>query len=85
AWREETDRKQAELLDTVRSTANVQVPFNVQGYLDEFSKSLATEVRMLLGEVGKLREERRNVQFEIGTLLSLRSKYEPGGMFDPDW
>jgi hypothetical protein len=58
---------------------------------------------MLLGEVGKLREERRNVQLlviaiscsvqlftyefpsEIGTLLSLRSKYEPGGMFDPDW
>lgn len=31
-------------------------------YLDEFSKALATEVRMLLGEVGKLREERRNIQ-----------------------
>jgi hypothetical protein len=59
---------------------------------------------MLLGEVGKLREERRNIQLlvviifpspvrlftnkfpsEIGTLLSLRSKYEAGGMFDPDW
>ncbi|KAH9968174.1 hypothetical protein BC827DRAFT_480413 [Russula dissimulans] len=85
AWRDETDRKQAELLETVRSTANVQVPFNVQGYLDEFVKSLAKEMRMLLGEVSKLREERRNIQFEIGTLLSLRSKYEPGGMFDPDW
>jgi hypothetical protein len=31
-------------------------------YLDEFSKALASEVRMLLGEVGKLREERRNIQ-----------------------
>jgi hypothetical protein len=31
-------------------------------YLDEFSKSLANEVRMLLNEVGKLREEKRNVQ-----------------------
>ena len=31
-------------------------------YIDEFSKALATEVRMLLGEVGKLREERRNIQ-----------------------
>ena len=58
---------------------------------------------MLLGEVGKLREERRNLQLwvtslpnwgliterinfsEIGTLLCLRSKYDPGGMFDPDW
>ncbi|KAI0299456.1 hypothetical protein B0F90DRAFT_1857037 [Multifurca ochricompacta] len=79
SWREETERQHKELLDTVQSTANVQVPFNVQGYLDEFSKSLATEVRMLLGEVGKLREERRNIQFEIGTLLCLRSKYETGG------
>jgi hypothetical protein len=85
SWREETERQHADLLETVRSTANVQVPFNVQGYLDEFSKSLATEVRMLLNEVSKLREERRNIQFEIGTLLSLRSKYEAGGMFDPDW
>lgn len=31
-------------------------------YLDEFSKALASEVRMLLGEVGKLREERRALQ-----------------------
>jgi hypothetical protein len=31
AWREETERQHADLLDTVRSTANVQVPFNVQG------------------------------------------------------
>jgi hypothetical protein len=58
---------------------------------------------MLLNEVSKLREERRNIQLlvitisssdqwfanelpsEIGTLLTVRSKYEPGGMFDPDW
>jgi hypothetical protein len=31
AWREDTERQHTELLDTVRSTANVQVPFNVQG------------------------------------------------------
>jgi len=85
SWREETVRQHQELLDTVQSTANVQVPFNVQRYLDEFSKALAMEVRTLLGEVGKLREERRNIQFEVGTLMCLRSKYEAGGMFDPDW
>ncbi|KAF8270087.1 hypothetical protein EI94DRAFT_1798579 [Lactarius quietus] len=85
SWREDTANQHKELLDTIKATANERVPFNVQGYLDEFSKSLATEVRMLLGEVGKLREERRNIQFEIGTLLCLRSKYEAGGMFDPDW
>ena len=31
-------------------------------YLDEFSRSLATEVRMLLSEVGKLREDKRNLE-----------------------
>ena len=68
---------------------------------------MAIEVRMLISEIGKLREERRNIQLlvvavfsrfgsshlpkripppsEIGTLLTLRSKYEAGGMFDPDW
>ena len=64
---------------------------------------MASEVRMLLNESSKLREERRNIQLsvaiilslvqssanglfsEIGTLLVMRSKYEAGGMFDPDW
>jgi hypothetical protein len=58
---------------------------------------------MLLGEVGKLREEKRALQqyaapysllrlvatdlvhSEIGSLLCLKSKYGPGGEFDPDW
>jgi hypothetical protein len=58
---------------------------------------------MLLNEVGKLREERRNIQLlaisisslvrsfaneppsEIGTLMCMRSQYDAGGMFDPDW
>ena len=31
-------------------------------YLDDFSRALATEVRMLLGEVGRIREERRALQ-----------------------
>ena len=60
-------------------------------------------MRMLLSEVGKLREERRNIQLlativsssaqsfankllsEIGSLLVMQSKYEAGGIFDPDW
>ncbi|KAJ4486876.1 hypothetical protein C8R41DRAFT_896345 [Lentinula lateritia] len=57
----------------------------LEDYLDEFSKALASEVRILLGEVGKLREERRALQHEIGYLLCMRSKYGPGGEFEPDW
>ncbi|KXN93373.1 hypothetical protein AN958_00299 [Leucoagaricus sp. SymC.cos] len=84
-WRNDCERHHKETLDAVKATANEQVPFNVQGYLDEFSKALAAEVRMLLGEVGKLREERRNLQHEMGFLLCMKSKYGPGGEFQPDW
>ncbi|KAL0578538.1 hypothetical protein V5O48_003439 [Marasmius crinis-equi] len=84
-WRDDCERHHQETLDAVRSTADEQIPFNVQGYLDEFSKALATEVRILLGEVGKLREERRGLQHEIGYLLCIRSKYGPGGEFEADW
>jgi len=31
-------------------------------YLNDFSKALASEVRILLAEVGKLRDERRQLQ-----------------------
>jgi hypothetical protein len=78
SWRNDMARNREETLAAIRETANEQVPYNVQGvsylspavptpthyeqYLDEFSKSLANEVRLLLSEVGKLREEKRNVQ-----------------------
>ncbi|KAF8235756.1 hypothetical protein L208DRAFT_1182626, partial [Tricholoma matsutake] len=54
-------------------------------YPNDFSAPVASEVLMLLGEVGKLREERRTLQHELGSLLCLKSKYGPGGAFNPDW
>ncbi|KAJ6591058.1 hypothetical protein DFH09DRAFT_907946 [Mycena vulgaris] len=84
-WRADCTRQHEETIAAVRSTAKEQVDFNVQGYLDEFSKALASEVRMLLGEVGKLREERRALQHELGYLLCMKAKYGPGGEFEPDW
>ncbi|KAJ7246101.1 hypothetical protein B0H12DRAFT_1126792 [Mycena haematopus] len=84
-WRADSTRAHEETIAAVQSTAHEQVNFNVQGYLDEFSKALASEVRMLLGEVGKLREERRALQHELGYLLSIQSKYGAGGEFEPDW
>lgn len=41
---------------------DLRIPNDDLQYLDEFSRALATEVRMLLSEVGKLREERRTLQ-----------------------
>ncbi|KAJ7291224.1 hypothetical protein C8J57DRAFT_1044474 [Mycena rebaudengoi] len=85
SWRADCARHHEETIAAVRQTAQEQVPFNVQGYLDEFSKALASEVRMLLGEVGKLREERRALQHEMGYLLCMRAKYGPDGEFASDW
>ncbi|KAJ6514392.1 hypothetical protein C8R47DRAFT_571298 [Mycena vitilis] len=69
------DEKHRELLNEFRSDATRQNQimteafrrdgerdFNVQGYMDEFSKALASEVRMLLQEIGNLREEKRTLQ-----------------------
>ncbi|CDO77429.1 hypothetical protein BN946_scf184857.g36 [Trametes cinnabarina] len=85
AWRADCEQRKQETIEAVKATANEQVPYNVQGYLDEFSRSLATEVRMLLSEVGKLREDKRNLEYQIGELLQFKSKYGPGGEFDPSW
>ncbi|KAI4526514.1 hypothetical protein EV122DRAFT_207464, partial [Schizophyllum commune] len=84
-FRADADRQHETTIEAVKQMAQEQVPFNVQGYLDEFSRALASEVRMLLGEVGKLREERRGLQHEISFLLGVKSKYIPGGEFEPDW
>ncbi|KAF8636300.1 hypothetical protein AX17_003641 [Amanita inopinata Kibby_2008] len=54
-------------------------------YINDFSKALASEVRILLAEVGKLRDERRALQYEIAELLSVKSKHGAGGEYSPDW
>ncbi|KAF8179840.1 hypothetical protein BJ912DRAFT_981967 [Pholiota molesta] len=46
---------------------------------------IATEVRYLLQEIGKLRDERRQLQAEISELMSVRSKFSPNGEFQPEW
>ncbi|GJJ14666.1 hypothetical protein Clacol_008932 [Clathrus columnatus] len=47
-------------------------------YLNDFSKALASEVRILLQEVGKLRDERSALQVEIAELMALKSKHGAG-------
>lgn len=54
-------------------------------YLNDFSKALASEVRVLLAEVGKLRDERRALQYEIAELMSVKSKHGAGGEYAPHW
>ncbi|KAM6501405.1 hypothetical protein JOM56_004419 [Amanita muscaria] len=54
-------------------------------YINDFSKALASEVRILLAEVGKLRDERRQLQYEIAELMAVKSKHGAGGEYSPDW
>ncbi|KAF5328404.1 hypothetical protein D9619_013254 [Psilocybe cf. subviscida] len=51
----------------------------------DFTKGIATEVRYLLAEIGKLRDERRQLQYEISELMAVRSKFSPNGEFQPEW
>ncbi|KAF8649430.1 hypothetical protein AX16_005797 [Volvariella volvacea WC 439] len=54
-------------------------------YITDFSKALASEVRILLAEVGKLRDERRALQYEIAELMAVKSKHGGGSDFTPGW
>ncbi|CCL99379.1 uncharacterized protein FIBRA_01397 [Fibroporia radiculosa] len=60
-------------------------PVSPPKYINDFSKALASEVRILLQEVGKLRDERRALQYEIAELMSVKSKHGAGGEYTPDW
>lgn len=62
AWRADSARQHEDTLAAVRASAQEQVPYNLTGYLDEFSKALAGEIRTLLGEVGRLHEQKRTLQ-----------------------
>ncbi|KAF9061581.1 hypothetical protein BDP27DRAFT_1337901 [Rhodocollybia butyracea] len=57
--------------------AGVAQGFNgtVPKYIYDFSKALAGEVRILLAEVGQLRDERRQLQYEIAEIMALKSKH----------
>ncbi|KAH9993337.1 hypothetical protein BJV74DRAFT_884448 [Russula compacta] len=54
-------------------------PTSTPKYLNDFSKALASEVRILLQEVGKLRDERRALQHEIAELMAVKAKHSAGG------
>ncbi|KAF7342289.1 hypothetical protein MVEN_01817000 [Mycena venus] len=54
-------------------------------YINDFSKALAAEVKILLEEVGKLRDEKRALQFEIAELMSIKAKHSQDGVYSPGW
>ncbi|KIM33920.1 hypothetical protein M408DRAFT_87697 [Serendipita vermifera MAFF 305830] len=80
------NQQQREILFNVfKQASEEQVKVNVDERLHEFTDVMTHEVCILLSEVGNLREQRRNLQHEIGCLLCFRSKMEAGGEFDASW
>ncbi|WWC65105.1 uncharacterized protein I303_107719 [Kwoniella dejecticola CBS 10117] len=64
----------------VKAAAREQVGFNLAGYLDDFSKALSGEVRVLLKEVGDLRESRRALYMELAELLLIKGRQSAGDL-----
>ncbi|KAF8816102.1 hypothetical protein BYT27DRAFT_7185338 [Phlegmacium glaucopus] len=59
--------------------------FNNRNTVNDFTKGMAQEVRYLLSEIGKLRDQRRQLQYEIAELMAVRTKFSEDGEFQPEW
>jgi len=59
--------------------------FGNRNTVNDFTKGMAQEVRYLLSEIGKLRDQRRQLQYEIAELMAVRSKFSENGEFQPEW
>jgi len=59
--------------------------FGNRNTVNDFTKGMAQEVRYLLSEIGKLRDQRRQLQYEIAELMAVRSKFSESGEFQPEW
>jgi len=59
--------------------------FGNRNTVNDFTKGMAQEVRYLLSEIGKLRDQRRQLQYEIAELMAVRSKFSETGEFEPEW
>ncbi|KAK4686714.1 hypothetical protein P7C73_g3410, partial [Tremellales sp. Uapishka_1] len=77
----EHNSNQHQLTQTAaKNWAREQVGFNLAGYLDDFSKALSGEVRVLLKEVGDLRESRRALYMELAELLLMKGRQSAGDL-----
>lgn len=59
--------------------------FGPRNTVNDFTKGMAQEVRYLLSEIGKLRDQRRQLEYEIAELMAVRTKFSENGEFQPEW
>lgn len=122
-WRADCERHHEETINTVKATANEQIPFNVQGvcFFLRVSERLVRKLTRLSAVSGWVQQSLSDrgshaswrswenqgrktctstvrattiwscnslillLFSEIGDLLCMKSKYGPGGEYEPDW
>ncbi|KIP06835.1 hypothetical protein PHLGIDRAFT_118602 [Phlebiopsis gigantea 11061_1 CR5-6] len=57
-----------EIVNETRATSQEKRPFNIESYLDEFSRALANDVRQLLDEVSAVAQGRMEAKTEPAAL-----------------
>ncbi|KAJ7893303.1 hypothetical protein B0H14DRAFT_3854512 [Mycena olivaceomarginata] len=68
-------QQQREIQAQLQASALAQAQGGGPKYITDLSKALSIEVKILLEEVGKLRDERRAMQFEVEELRVIRARY----------
>ncbi|KAK6906657.1 hypothetical protein I203_100644 [Kwoniella mangroviensis CBS 8507] len=77
---EQNSNQHTQTQQAAKAAAREQIGFNLAGYLDDFSKALSGEVRVLLKEVGDLRESRRALYMELAELLLMKGRQSAGDL-----
>ncbi|SJX60535.1 uncharacterized protein SRS1_10176 [Sporisorium reilianum f. sp. reilianum] len=77
-----TNEQNHKLVEAVSAASRDMLRHNVQQHADEFKRLLHKEVTGMFEDVGKIREAKRHLEFEIADLWSIKSRHlhGPGGM-----
>ncbi|KAJ9476694.1 PH domain-containing protein [Pseudozyma hubeiensis] len=70
-----TSEQNHKLVEAVNAASRDMLRHNVQQHADEFKRLLHKEVSGMFEDVGKIREAKRHLEFEIADLWSIKSRH----------
>ncbi|CDU24107.1 uncharacterized protein SPSC_02736 [Sporisorium scitamineum] len=73
-----TSEQNHKLVEAVNAASRDMLRHNVQQHADEFKRLLHKEVTGMFEDVGKIREAKRHLEFEIADLWSIKSRHLQG-------
>lgn len=74
-----TSEQNAKLVEAVNAASRDMLRSNVQMHAEEFKRLLHKEVSGMFEDVGKIREAKRHLEFEIADLWSIKSRHLHSG------